>query len=64
MQVYILLSKVPQDKFHNIVKLGGHRHGNMMFLVCHVIWEDHVIKVLRETLWVGASHGKSPTCQI
>ena len=32
---------------HRHKKFGGHRHsvsGDMAMLVCHVIWQDHVIK--------------------
>ena len=51
------------------------KSGDIYFSNCHVIWQNNLIKsheTSRKTtwskdhmnLWVGISHGKSPSCQV
>ena len=42
---------------HQVVTFGSHRHCNsedIMFLVCHMVVQDHVIKELYD--FMGRSH--------
>ena len=46
---------------HDLDKFGDHKHyesGNM-FLICHLTSPAHYV-----TLWVKASHGESPSCDV
>ena len=48
-------------------KFGGHRHcdsGDIIVLVCHLILQDHMIKVSYGTLWERGRRGKLQFCQV
>ena len=53
----------PRSVSHHPTKFCGFRHcgsGDIMILVCHVILEDHVIKVLKSAITIfSKAHGMS-----
>ena len=61
-----LYRQEPIKVSHHLTKFGSHRYcgsGDLMILVCHVIFQDHVIKGSRY-FWVGAHQGKLPFCLV
>ena len=46
-----------------LVDLGIVDSGDIMLLVCLVIWQDYLAKG-RVTLWQGAPEGESPPYQV